>query len=77
MNKGFLVVDTIEGAIKKKPNYPLLDGDLLVEKSDGTFIKECPGIAIGGIELTEEQKSRLREVSFTRYGLNYKIVEKD
>lgn len=75
MAVGYVVTETIENALPKQGDYPLLNGDLLVLEDDGTYTKECPGLAIGGAVLTDEQKATLREVSFTVRGLNYMISE--
>lgn len=71
---GFKVTETIEGAHPLLPNYPLLPGDLLVQDSGGTFMKEAPGIAVGGFQLSHEDiLDRLEEVEFTRHGLEYTL----
>lgn len=71
MSVGFVVTERIEGAHPKHTSYPLLPGDLLVASLDGSWWKECPGIAVGGFVLTDEQVATLREVEFHRNGLQY------
>jgi len=75
MANGFLVTETIDGAHPKISNYPLLKDDLIVPREDGSFMKESPGIAIGGFRLTDEQKATLKEVQYTAHGLRYHVQE--
>lgn len=70
MSEGFLVVDRIDGA-RTIDDYPLLDGDLLTKELDGTWLKESPGLAVGGFRLTPLQERSLKPVEFTRHGLTY------
>ena len=43
--------------------------------ADGSYMKESPGIAVGGFRLTDEQKASLKEVEFTSHGLRYNIAD--
>jgi hypothetical protein len=43
-------------------DYPLLPGDLLATRPDGTFGKWAPGLGIEGIKLTQEQINTLEVV---------------
>jgi hypothetical protein len=52
----FRVLKTIEGANEKHPEYPLLEGDMLVEQADGSFFKTAPGLGISGFVLNDEQR---------------------
>lgn len=70
---GFRVKAEIRGAQPMHPEYPLLPGDLLVRTPDGTFMKEAPGLAVGGFTLSPEQESDLEIVHFTRLGLAYDV----
>lgn len=74
-NDGYRVTEEIAGAKPSVPRYPLLPGDLLVKEPDGSYFKECPGVAVGGFLLTPEQEATLEPVKFLRQGLNYQIVE--
>jgi hypothetical protein len=71
---GFLVQREIEGANRRLPAYPLLRGDLLEKQNDGTYLKACPGIMVGGFVLTEEQVAELVPVQFRMHGLEYEIL---
>ena len=73
MSNGYQVVEQIDDAHPRFP-YPLLPGDLLVQAGDGTWCKECPGIAVVGLVLTPEQVASLRPVSFDRHGLAYVLT---
>lgn len=73
--RGHKVTEQIDGAHPKVPKYPLLVDDLLVKEGDGTWTKECPGLAAGGFVLTPEQEATLRPVEFEAYGLNYVVEE--
>ncbi len=72
--KGLEVTVEIEGAVTKMPDYPLLPEDLLLEQPDGTYMKVCPGIAVGGIVLTDDQRATLRPVEFRQEGLNFWVL---
>lgn len=72
---GYEVLSTITGANPLLPTYPLLHGDLLVEEPGGTFMKEAPGLAVGGFVLTGQDREKLRAIRFARQGLNYTKVE--
>lgn len=74
-NKGYIVQETIEGAHPKLTDYPLLQNDLLVKDSDGSYAKECPGLAIVGFRLTPEQEASLMKVTYEVRGLDYKVIE--
>lgn len=74
--KGYLATVDIEGAHPNMPEYPIIEGDLLVPNDysgDGSWTKEAPGLCIMGFVLTPEQVSTLREVEYSHYGLAYKI----
>lgn len=73
MNEGYQVTERIEDA-HPKFDYPLLPGDLLVPEPDGTYMKEAPGLAVGGFVLTHAQIATLRKVQFHRLGLNYEVL---
>jgi hypothetical protein len=53
--EGLLVTIRIDGAHPKLPDYPLLPGDLLIKREDGTYGKFGPGLGIEGFELMPEQ----------------------
>jgi hypothetical protein len=57
--EGMLVTVRIDGA-HPKLDYPLLPGDLLLDRGDGTYGKFGPGLGIEGFELTPEQVSTLK-----------------
>lgn len=73
---GFLVNETINGAHKNPAlsKYPLLPGDIIVPREDGTWFKECPGVAIGGFILTEGNAKAITPIRFVSNGLSYTIV---
>jgi hypothetical protein len=73
--EGFRVTSTIEGAHPQHEAYPLLPGDLLVRELDGTWMKEAPGLAVGGFVLTAEQEAGLQRILFARAGLAYAVVD--
>lgn len=73
MNEGYQVTERIEGA-HPYFDYPLLPGDLLTVEEGDTFMKEAPGLAVGGFTLTPEQVATLRKVDFQRLGLNYEVI---
>lgn len=71
---GIRVTKQIDGAHPKHPNYPLLPGDLLVARGDGTFNKFGPGLAIVGFELTPDQilsTEPAEDVAFGVGGMDY------
>jgi hypothetical protein len=73
MPKGYVVTEEINGAHQRLSYYQLLPGDLLVpDGNDGTWWKECPGVAVGGFLLTEAQRATLREVEYEVFGLSYR-----
>lgn len=74
MATGYLVTTDIAGA-HPKLDYPLFEGDLLVPEESDTWFKECPGLAVGGFKLSEEQTQTLKPVEFQRQGLNYIIAD--
>jgi hypothetical protein len=74
VNAGFQVTTTIEHAHPKLDAYPLLPGDLIVREPDGTWMKEAPGLAVGGFVLSEAQEAALEPVEFVCAGLNYAVV---
>jgi hypothetical protein len=41
-------------------DYPLLPGDLIKDRGDGTYGKIAPGLGIEGFVLTDEQKLTLK-----------------
>jgi hypothetical protein len=67
----FEVQERIDGAHPIHISYPLLPGDLLFRAEDGTWTKECPGLAVTGFVLTDEQVSNLNPREIKRNGLNY------
>lgn len=75
MSNGLMVKNTIEGAHFRLKNYPLFEGDILVKRTDGTFMKVAPGLAIGGFTLSEEEISELAPVEYSFFGLNYTFKE--
>lgn len=74
---GFVVTERVEQAHPTVRNYPLLPDDLLFRETDGTYTKECPGVAVVGFTLTPDQEATLKPVSFINYGLTYVIEEVD
>jgi hypothetical protein len=74
MATGFLVAVPIRNAHRKHSAYPLLEDDLIVKDEDGTYSKLCPGLAVGGFELTEAQELELTPVDFKQHGLDFKIT---
>jgi len=70
-NIGYVVTETMQDVFPKLPKYPLLPEDLLVKESNGSYMKVCPGMAVGGCYLTPEQESTLVEVEYESYGLSY------
>jgi hypothetical protein len=77
MYDGFMVTETIEGAQLKMPDYPLLEEDLLVKNSLGTYDKVCPGLEVLGFQLTPEQEATLTPVKYYCWGLDYHIYTED
>jgi len=73
--QGFLVKERIDGAHPRLKDYYLLPEDLLVRDSNGTYSKVCPGMGVGGFELTAEQEAKLTSVEYISSGLNYQIFE--
>lgn len=74
-NEGLRLTETIREAHPEMPGYTLYPGDLLVRDEGGTtWMKEAPGLAIGGFVLTPEQEAALEPVRFAAYGLDY-VVE--
>jgi len=69
MPDGFVVTEQIDHA-RPDMDYPLLPGDLLI-KHEGEWWKECPGVAIGGFILTEEQEASLVATEYQARGLDY------
>lgn len=62
MPKGTFVTKTLEGCgSKMQPTYPLLPGDLVAKRPDGTYGKIAPGLGIEGFRLTPEQEATLEE----------------
>jgi hypothetical protein len=59
---GLKVTETIHHASEKNPDYPLLEGDILIKQEDGTYFKFGPGLGIGGFVLTPEQEATLEPV---------------
>ena len=74
-NEGYIVTEEIRGAHQKLTDYPLLQNDLLVKDSDGSYTKECPGLAVFGFRLTPEQEASLMKVTYEVRGLDYKVIE--
>ena len=77
---GYRVTQKIEGAQRKMPTYPLLPGDLLIEREDGTFYKFAPGLGVEGFILTEEQKAtlgRYEDQAFGIGGMDYFLSPED
>jgi len=71
---GWYVTEQIDGAHAKHPNYPLLPGDLLFDREDGTYGKFGPGLGIEGFVLTDEQIATLKpsgEFSYGMGGMSY------
>lgn len=73
---GKMVTEEIVGAHRnpKLAKYALLKGDILIRHDDGSYMKECPGVAIGGFVLTEEQEASLEDVKFENTGLAYRVI---
>ncbi len=74
---GKMVTEDILGAHRnpKMSKYALLKGDILIyDEEDGTYMKECPGVAIGGFILTEEQVASLEDVKFENNHLAYRVI---
>jgi len=76
LREGYMVtvrMDDVHPKLGEK--YPLLPDDLIIREDEGTWFKECPGLAIGGFVLTEEQEATLKPVKFRNVGLDYKVVD--
>lgn len=71
---GYVVTQTIEEAHPLHPTYPLLQGDLLVRDSDGTFAKVCPGLHVSGFVLKQLDLFNIHPVKFISRGLDYEIL---
>lgn len=71
--RGYLLTTDIEGAHPRHVDYPLFEGDLICRDEDGTFTKECPGLAMSGFVLTDDQIAAMTPVEFSSFGLNYRI----
>lgn len=71
---GFRVPFEIDNAHPKLPKYKLLEGDILTRQEDGTFMKECPGVAVGGFVLSDEEIDALEDVKFENVGLAYRVI---
>ena len=69
VNGGWLVTEAIIGAHPKHPQYPLLPGDLLIKRADGTFGKFGPGLGIEGFVLSEEQQVTLKPSGERAFGI--------
>jgi hypothetical protein len=57
--RAYKVTETLRGCHSKHTNYPLLEGDMLIEQEDGSFYKTAPGLGITGFVLTAEQRATL------------------
>jgi hypothetical protein len=70
---GFEVTVEMNGCHALHTDYPLLPGDLLKPRPDGTFYKFGPGLGIEGFVLTEEQKATLQPAlkTFGMGGMDY------
>lgn len=66
---GLRVTEQIDGAHPLHTTYPLLPGDLLVKRGDGTFYKFGPGLGIEGFVLTTEQEAALIRVLHQPFGM--------
>lgn len=70
---GLRATTEIRGAHPHLSDYSILPGDLLVKEAEGTYMKEAPGLAVGGFVLTPEQMAAMQPVTFERHGLAYAI----
>jgi hypothetical protein len=61
---GFVVLDTIEGALEHRLDYDLFEGDLLVRQDDYSFVKISPGLVVSGFVLSPEDYTKLQRVEF-------------
>lgn len=59
IDSALVVTETIEGAHPKLTDYPLLRGDIVSQRADGTWGKYGPGLGIEGFRLTDEQVATL------------------
>ena len=66
---GHEVTETLEGCHPKHKTYPLLPGDILIKRGDGTWYKFGPGLGIGGFILTVSQQATLRPRVHQRFGI--------
>ena len=64
------VTAEIRGAHPRHPEYPLLPGDILLERRDGSFGKFGPGLGIEGFELTADQRTTLEEIHDQAFVMN-------
>jgi hypothetical protein len=58
---GWFVTKTLEGCHPLHTHYPLLEGDWINKREDGTWGKIAPGLGIEGFVLTEDQEATLRQ----------------
>lgn len=75
LGEGFLLTEEISGASETLPGYHLYPGDLLQDDGDGTYTKLSPGLVIVGLQLTPEQRERLKPISYRSDGLIYHLSE--
>ena len=68
-SSGLRVTEKIEGAHPMHTTYPLLRGDVLLKRADGTFGKFGPGLGIEGFRLTPEQEAALEPVEDQPFGI--------
>ena len=66
---GLRVTVQIDGAHPMHTTYPLLRGDVLLKRKDGTFDKFGPGLGIEGFVLTPEQEATLEPVEDQPFGI--------
>jgi hypothetical protein len=66
---GLRVTVQIDGAHPMHTTYPLLPGDVLNKRLDGTFGKFGPGLGIEGFCLTPEQEASLEPVEDQPFGI--------
>lgn len=62
MARVFRVTQTLEGCNPIHVDYPLLEGDILVEQAERVFMKTAPGLAVGGFSLSDEECATLVEL---------------
>lgn len=58
-----------DGCHPKLSDYPLLEGDLLIHRDNGTFYKFGPGLGIEGFVLSQEQIDSLIPRINQRFGI--------